>query len=92
MSDTQEPSVTITPKLLGFMSSIIIVSGLIFTGFSAVTGVNYRLERVEQDTKILATDISNVSARLNELNTQLVTLTITLSKVEERLNARLEKK
>ncbi len=92
MPDNAEPGFTITPRSLGFITSLLVFSGLLFTGISTVNGYQYRMERIEQDNKVLATDITTVSNKLNDLNTQLVSLTITLNKVEERLNARLEKK
>lgn len=89
--ENSEPGILINGKLIGFITSLFVITGLVFSAFSAVNGFSYRIERIEQDNKVLATDITKVSDKLASLNDQLASLTITLTKVEERLNARLEK-
>lgn len=89
--ENSEPGILINGKLIGFITSLLVITGLVFSAFSAVNGYSYRIERIEQDNKVLATDITRVSDKLAQLNDQLASLTITLTKVEERLNARLEK-
>ena len=92
MSQPTEQGVTVSMKHLGYVIAVITILGFIYTATTKVNGWDFRISKLEQDNQVLSSEVSKVADKLSDLNDKLVSLTITLSRVEERMDARTGKK
>lgn len=79
----------VTARNVGFALSLITLTTIIFGGFSTVNSYAYKIDKIEQDYKSLSLENAKITDKVGKINDQLVDLSITLSRLEERLNARL---
>jgi hypothetical protein len=69
-----EPGFRVDVKSMGFVIAFVTVIGFAIAGISKVNGWDYRIDRLEQDNKVITGEISKVANKLNELNDRLVSL------------------
>lgn len=92
MSDNDSPGFMVNTKTLGFIIGFVTISGFVFTGTTFINNYGFRLDKAEQENKVMAVEIAKISDKLDNLNSQLVSLTISLNRFEDRLNSKLDKK
>jgi septal ring factor EnvC (AmiA/AmiB activator) len=88
--DTEETGLVLSTKRLGFILSLVTLASVIFGVFSTVNGWAYRIEKIEDDYKTVSEQTSKMADKVGNLNDQLVSLTITINRLEERMDARLK--
>jgi hypothetical protein len=88
----REPGFLFNTKNLSFTLSVITLCGAIFGGFSKVNEYAYKIERIESDYRSLSEDSAKLTEKITSINGQLVELTVTLGRLEERVEVRIGNK
>lgn len=77
-------------KALGYIISVLTILGFIVNGFSSINAYAERMSKIERDYEVLSSETLKLTAKLDEINTKLVSLTVTLGRFEERLDVRTD--
>lgn len=90
MAESTEKGLMITPKSISTTLGVIALGSALFTGISVVNSYSYRLDRLESDKVELTSSITQLTNKIDTLNTKLVDLTIALNRVQDRYRSRGE--
>jgi hypothetical protein len=88
LADEPNEGLFLSTKRLSFILSLVTMSSVIFGGFSTVTGYVYRVQKIESDLTVVFAQTSKMVDKVGTLNDQLVSLTITVNRIEERQDMR----
>lgn len=76
---------------LSFLLSIITLISIVFGGFSTINSWIYRLEKIEEDYKIVTDQATKTADRISILNDKFVDMSIVVNRLEERMDIKLKK-
>lgn len=74
-------------KALSVILPLITLTSIVFGTVSTVTSEFNKIDRIEQDYKIVNDQLGKLSDRIADINTQMVEMKITAARIEERTNS-----
>lgn len=75
-------------KTLSVILPLVTLTSIIFGTVSTITNEFNKIDRIEQDYKTVNDQLSKLSDKIADINTQMVEMKITAARIEERTTAK----
>lgn len=89
--DSSNQGVAITSKHLGFIITLFTVLGIIYGIINGITSFTTKIELIEKEYNEVSGQLDTIQDKFDNVNEKINILTNTVTRLDERLNSRIEK-